>query len=447
MTDDTTLDTDELSLLGYEIELISDGDGVAVIGPPAAVEEFLTSRRLDSRELGVQKLGSKLSGASGALQAGTQVAEHSGRWIKLTEKSAKALHDLPPMKGSSGEVARAIVMKKGKTNHILEFVRQPGVGGMLTNPAMLAGAAGIMAQLAMQETMDEIIDYLAKIDAKVDDVLRAQKDSALADMIGVQFVIDEAMTIRDEVGFVSDVTWSKVQGTTATIASTQAYALRQLDALAEKLERTTKVGDLAELAKDAASTVEEWLAVLARCFQLQDAIAVLEIDRVLDASPDDPGEVERHRRGLRTARDNRKTLIATSTASIVSRMDAAATRANAKVLFSPNASRAVVQASNRIGGDVTDFHSRLSIEHARDVIEAKRWIEAADDVREDVVAAGVGTAKTVGRFAGDTAESARTGTGKLLSGLGERLLRKDDGDDTDRADDQEPFENESSGPG
>lgn len=438
MTDDIAVNNDDLTLLDYEIELISDGDGVAVIGPPAAVEEFLTSRRLDSRELGLQKLGSKLGGASGALQAGTQVAENSGRWIKLTEKSAKALSDLPPMKGSSGDVARAIVMKKGKTNHILEYVRQPGVTGMLTNPAMLAGAAGIMAQLAMQETMDEIIDYLAKIDAKVDDVLRAQKDSALAGMIGVELVIDEAMTIREEVGFVSDVTWSKIQGTTATVASTQAYALRQLDALAEKLERTNKVGDLADVAKQATATVEEWLAVLARCFQLQDATAVLEIDRVLDASPDDPGEVERHRRGLRTARDNRKALIAKSTASIVSRLDAAAARANTKVLFSPNASRTVVQASNHIGAEVTDFHSRLSIAHTRDSIEARRWIEAADDVREDVVSAGVGTAKAVGRFAGDTADSARTGTGKLLSGLGERLLRKDDRESPDDVDDEQP---------
>lgn len=421
MIDETTT---ELDLLDYEVELISDGEGVAVIGPPMAVEQFLTSRGLESRELGLQKLGTKLSAASGATQVGSQIAENSGRWIKLTQESAKHLGDLPAMKGSSSDVARAIVTKNGKTKHILEFVRTPG--SMLTNPAMLAGAAGIMAQLAMQQTMDEIIDYLAKIDAKVDDVLRAQKDAALADMIGVEFVIDEAMTIREEVGFVSETTWSKVQATTATVASTQAYALRQLDALAEKLERTAKVGELADLTRDAGDTVQEWLAVLARCFQLQDATAVLEIDRVLDHSPGDPGEVDRHRRGLRTARDKRKALIAQTTASLLARMDAAAARANAKVLLSPNASHRVVRASNQVAADIIDFHQRLSIESTRDAIEAKRWRDAADDVRDDVVAGSVDTAKAIGRFAGDTAEGARTGAGKLLSGLGERLLRKDD---------------------
>ena len=155
-----------------------------------------------------------------------------------------------------------------------------------------------MAQLAMQQTMDEITDYLATIDEKLDDVLRAQKDAVLADMIGVDLVIEEAMTIREQVGRVSEVTWSKVQATSTTIARTQAYALRQLDALAEKLERKTKIGDLAEAAKEAEAKVQEWLAVLARCFQLQDAIAVLELDRVLDAAPD---ELDRHRLALRTA--------------------------------------------------------------------------------------------------------------------------------------------------
>jgi len=36
---------------------------------------------------------------------------------------------------------------------------------------------GIMAQVAMQQTMDEITDYLATIDEKLDDVLRAQDDA------------------------------------------------------------------------------------------------------------------------------------------------------------------------------------------------------------------------------------------------------------------------------
>jgi hypothetical protein len=113
--------------------------------------------------------------------------------------------------------------------------------------------------------MDEIIDYLATIDEKVDDVLRAQEDAVWADMIGAGFDIDEAMAIREHVGKVNEVTWSKVQATSGTIARTQAYALQQLDALTEKMERKAKIGDLADMAKEAESKVQGWLVVLARC--------------------------------------------------------------------------------------------------------------------------------------------------------------------------------------
>ena len=266
-----------------EIELISDGDGLAVIGEPAAVEQFLTSRGLQSKELGLQRLRPVLGNAAAAAQAGSEIAANSGRWVKLTKDSVQKMNEIGVMKGSSSGLSRGVIQGKGgQIKGIVEFAKGPG--SLLANPAILAGAAGIMAQLAMQQAMDEITDYLAVIDEKVDDLLRGQKDAVLADMIGVDLVIDEAMTVRSQVGRVSEVTWSKVQGTSMTVARTQAYALRQLDALAEKMEKKANLGDLAKASKEAESKVKEWLAVLARCFQLQDGLAVLELDRVLDAS-------------------------------------------------------------------------------------------------------------------------------------------------------------------
>jgi len=103
--------------------------------------------------------------------------------------------------GARKELA-AWSMPDGKAYYqakILEFTKPGFVGSMLTNPAMLAGAAGIMAQLAMQQTMEEITEYLAVIDEKVDDILRAQKDAAIAEMIGVGMVIDDAMLKREHV--------------------------------------------------------------------------------------------------------------------------------------------------------------------------------------------------------------------------------------------------------
>lgn len=401
-----------------EIELLADGDGLAIIGAPTAVDRFLASTGLASRELGLPRVGALLGDGSAALQVGSQISAGSGRWVQLTKESARAAKQLDLMKGSSADVARAVVTKNGKITGILEFARTPA--SLLTNPALLAGAAGLMAQLAMQQTMDEITDYLAAIDKKVDDVLRAQKDSVLAEMVGVGLVIEEAMTVREQVGRVSDVTWSKVQTAPMVIAQTQAYALRQLDGLAEKVEQASKVGDLVQATKAAATAAEEWLAVLARCVQLQDGLAVLELDRVLDA---DPAELDRHRLGLRAARDKRLDLIARCTEQLLARMAAAASTANAKVLLHPASAPTAVLASNRVSAAVVEFQGRLGIEQAEASTDARRWVEAAADARDRAIVTGTAGVDVARALGGETAQRARTVAGRLSSTVAERARR------------------------
>ncbi|MFD9193583.1 hypothetical protein ACFWCA_35945 [Streptomyces phaeochromogenes] len=413
-----------------DVQLICDGDGLAVIGSPTAVDRFLVSEGLLSKDLGLPRLGSTLKAAAGAAQTGSEIAANSGRWVKLTEQSAQALKKYGLMEGSNSGVNRAVLTENGKIKGLLELARTPGL--FLTNPALLAGAAGLMAQLAMQQTMDEITDYLAAIDEKVDDVLRAQKDAVLADMIGAGLVIEEASIVREQVGRVSEVTWSKVQVTPMTIVRTQAYALRQLDALAEKVEHKTKIGDLAKASKDAEFTVREWLAVLARCFQLHDAIAVLELDRVLDASPD---ELDRHRLALRAARQNRMELILRSTECLMARVDAALVTANTKVLWHPTASPAVVHSSNHVAIAVVDFHGRLGIEHGRQSLDARRWVDAAAETRGKVLETGAEGVNAARRLGNETLGRARSVTGKLSSGIAERVLRRR-GDDEERGADE-----------
>lgn len=403
-----------------EIELISDGDGVAIFGDPSEVELFLSTAGVTSKEIALRpSLGAALNAGSGVAQAGSQIAANSGRWVKLTEESAKALKLGKAMKGSSDGVSRAIATtSKGKVTKILEFAKPGSVGSMLTNPAMLAGAAGIMAQLAMQQTMEEITEYLKVIDEKVDDILLAQKNAEIAKMIGVGMVIDDAMFKREHVGRVSEVTWSNLHGAAQTIATTQAYALLQLDALAKKMEKKSKVGDLAKLSGTAEETVEDWLAVLARCFQLQDGLDILELDRVLDSSPDD---VDRHRTALRAARAKRRDDISKSTARLLSRMDAAAAGANEQVLLHPLKAGRVVRSGNEVAGDVLVFHEKLGITGERSAIEAKPWREAVGDARDDAVDITERSAKAVGSFSVKTFEGAKSGTEKLVESAAERL--------------------------
>jgi len=405
-----------------EIQLISDGDGIAVIGAPAAIERFLNSEGLASRDLGLQRLRPALSTASAVTMAGSEIATNAGRWVKITNNSAKLLSKQGNklMKGPTADVSRGVIQgKSGQIQGIVQFVRGPGA--ILTNPAILAGAAGIMAQIAMQQAMDEITEYLAVIDEKVDDILRAQTDAVLADLIGVGFALEEAMTIRGQVGRVSEVTWSKVQTTPMTIARTQGYALRQLDALAEKMEQKANLGDLAKTSKIAQEKVPEWLAVLARCFQLQDAFTVLELDRVLDA---DPIDLDNHRVALKTARQNRLATISRSTEQLMARMDAAAVSANSKVLFHPLDARAVVESSNHVAIGVVSFHGALGIEDGRESLEAKRWAHAATEARDKVIGSGAEGVDAAARLGTETLGRAKSMTDKLSLKMAAGALRR-----------------------
>jgi hypothetical protein len=404
-----------------ELELISDGDGIAVIGDPGDVELFLSSEGLTSRDLGLQRLGAGLRGGAGVAELGSVLAANSGRWVKLTEESAGAIKKYGLRESSRSGLSTGVIKGKGKgqIGGFVEFAKTPGAA--LTNPAVLAGAAGLMAQLAMQQTMDEITDYLAVIDAKLDDVLRAQRDSVLAQMIGVGLQIEEALTIHQHVGRVNEVTWSKVQAASGTIADTQAYALLQLDALADKLERKSTIADLMKTAQEAEARTRDWLAVLARCFQLQEGIAILELDRVLETAPED---LTGHRLGLQAARQDRLQTIAQSTDRLVTRIQTAAARANSKVLFNPIQSPAVVQASTSLTASVVDLHQRLGIGATHHSIETRGWGTAAADVRDRARTKGASALGASKRLGAESRGRATSTTSKVASRLGEAARRR-----------------------
>lgn len=390
--------------MNNEIQLVSDGEGLAVIGNPTDVERFLLEPGLDripSKDLDLHRLGSLLGSGGAAAKVGSEFAENSGRWVKLTAESARAVKKYGLMPTKTPGVRHAMIGKPGQTKRWIQIAQGPGLS--LTSPMALAALSTMMQQRAMQQQMDQIVEYLQEINEKVDDILRSQKDAVLACMIGVDLIIEEALIVRDQVGRVSEVTWSKVQATSMTIASTQAYALRKLDAIAEKLQKKADLGEIAKATKEAALKVREWLAVLARCFQLQDGLSVLELDRVLDASPE---ELDRHRLGLAAARQNRLELIAQSTARLLTQMDETVQKANAKVLFNPFDSPAAVRSSTQVATDLLSFRGRLGIESDCQTPEAKRWGQAVAEARDRVVTSGAEGVAAAQRFGAKTFDQA-----------------------------------------
>lgn len=400
-----------------EIQLINDGRGVAIIGNSATVDRFVRAQGLVSRELSMAKVGNVVGRASGIAQGGAEVAAQSGRWVKLTEQSARALKQGTLMKGSEAGVSRAVLTENGgKIKGILEIVRTPG--SLLANPAVLSGAAGIMSQLAMQQQMEEITRYLKGIDEKCDDILQAQKDVIFSDMIAVGKSLDEAIIIRDQVGRVSEVTWSKIQGSQQILLKTQDYALRQLESLANKVDAKLKVGELAGVSAEIDAKVQEWLVVLARCLQLNDSLAVLELDRVLDSSVAD---LDDHRQALEIARSRRQDEISQVAGALLERLSHAAAVADKNLLFHPSSAKKTVRHSGSAASQLDAFSQVIALDMQRTEFVDRTWAQALVETRDRALDAGKEGVDVAKRVGSESLKNAQKASSRITEEMSEKL--------------------------
>lgn len=358
-----------------QVELVTDGDGLAVVGHPDHVEEFLRSEGLwqSAKKLDLLRLKSFLGTGADLLQAGSEIAANSARWLKLTPESAELLKKYGLMETDTPGVSHAMIGKPGSIRSWLQVERGPG--SLTTNPAVLSGAAGIMAQIATRQAMSEITDYLAAIEEKVSTVARKVDDTVRKDVLGAETMLNRALTMRDAAGRVTDDSWSTVQDVPGKIADAQGYALLQLEEVATRLEGHRLVRGLAKSAEEAPPEVQYWLGFLARCVQVQDAYDLLELDRAIDAGPE---QVDAVRRGLKAARQERMETISEHTGRLLDRMAAAVGTANAKIFWNRTKAPAVVQSGNHVAAGVHDFHTLLGAPSERRAWQPRQLGTAAE---------------------------------------------------------------------
>lgn len=363
-----------------EIELVSDGEGVVVAGDRSAVERFLGHAGLlaQAQEFGLGKLSNVLKTGADVMETASSIVEQSALYLKLTPESAQRLKDAGGlMKTKTEGISHAMLGETGKQS--LKWLQvEDGPASLLTNPAVLSGVGGLMSQFAQQAEAQELKALLVSIDEKLDDVRRAQRDAVLAKMMGAAAAIEEAMTIRQHGGDPKTL-WDKVSGASKTILTVQEDALLSLRALADKVEGKNKTGDLKKATQEIEREVAIQLAVLARCFELQNEFEVVELDHVLATAP---ANVEGHRLGVADAREKRRASVLESTTRLMSQMDAAGGIANENILLHARAARSVIDSLNSTAAIVDDFHAPLGIESTRDALSATAWREAFRDAQQ-----------------------------------------------------------------
>lgn len=375
------------------IELICDGEGLAVLGDPTAVNRFLDSEglRTQSQELRLERLGPALETGSNIAELVSNIYANTGRYVRLTKESAEDVRRFGLMPTSVRGISHAMIGEPGSISKWIQV--EDGPASLLMNPAVLSGVAGIMAQIARQQEVRALKEFLVSIDGKLDDLRRGQRDGILAKMDRAVSVIGEAMIIRERGGD-RETAWRKVENEVGTLAEVQANALRRIEALADKVgdvDDGTGVGFLRKTTNEIESDVGVWLAVLAQCFRLENERTILELDHVLATNP---RHWDGHRIGLSEALHEKRDEAVRRTTDLLERLDRAGAVARSNIILHAPAAHSVIDSVNTANGSLEKFHASLGGESHWKELARIRWKDAIHDPNQ-LRRAGKETVKTV----------------------------------------------------
>ncbi|MEM5986581.1 hypothetical protein CYJ44_010470 [Corynebacterium hesseae] len=174
------------------------------------------------------------------------------------------------------DVGRSIASRnRGSLLKHLQFEK----AGLLT-PAAPMVLASMMQQAAIEEQMEQMQAFLEHIDAKLDEVLRFQKDSLAGEIDGVAEMLAEAALVLEDTAEVTDTQWATIAHLNADLAKLQGQVLRHLRAVAEKMARSkTSPGKVRETFQKTNNDAGFWFYELARTVQLQNQMYVLQLSR------------------------------------------------------------------------------------------------------------------------------------------------------------------------
>lgn len=260
-----------------ELTIITGEEGALVIGPESELK-----RLSDKAELSA--VTPQLLRRASQLLAGIEdYQKESGRWLKLDAESAAYLKRMGIKPGDiragvvrTKDVGRGVASRNGGSllKH-LQFEK----AGLLT-PAAPMVLASMMQQAAVEKQMEQMQAYLEHIDAKLDEVLRFQKDSLAGEIDGVAEMLAEAALVLEDTAEVTDTQWATIAHLTADLAKLQGQVLRHLRAVAEKMARSkTSPGKVRATFQKTNHDAGLWFYELARTVQLQNQMYVLQLSR------------------------------------------------------------------------------------------------------------------------------------------------------------------------
>lgn len=383
--------------MSAEIEIVSDGDGALILGDENAIQEFSAQYGLSewARRVPLDRLSRWLHLGTEAANRITQIAQQSGMYVKLTPESVAALKKAGGLMPTAKKGVSHLML--GKTgDHSMKWLQaDTSISALIGNPAVLTGMSGLLASFSQQLEAKELNEFMARVDARLDEVLTNQRNETLADIETAAEQIEDALSLLESDGDPQTI-WELVRSADDHIATVQNKALKTLGSVADSAKRADSSKEMKKLSQELEGKVNLWLSVLARCFELKDQFNVIELDHVMMTAPK---KYDGHRKGLAKNRQRRQNKVIGQTSQVLAALDQAGALAVGRTIIHPNVAKRLVEAINTTAGEIHSFHKPLGIIEDHKKLEPLPWREAWKDPDQLKEAAKTG-AKGVGVVGG-----------------------------------------------
>lgn len=373
------------------IEIVSDGDGALIFGDEDAIQEFSAQYGLTewAQKVSLDRLSRWLRLGFEATNRISRIAQQSGMYVKLTPESFEALNKAGGLMPTATKGVSHLMLGKTGDRSLKWLQADTSASALIGNPAVLSGVSGLLASFSQQLEAKELNEFMARVDARLNEVLINQRNQTLADIETAAEQIEDALALLESDGDPQTI-WELVRSADDRIVTVQNKALKNLGSVADSAKQADSTKEIKKLSQEVEGKVNLWLSVLARCFELKDRFNVIELDHVMMTAP---AKYDGHRKGLAKNRERRRHKVIGQTSSVLAALDKAGTLAVGRTIIHPSVAKRLISAINTTAGEIDSFHKPLGINENHPKLEPLPWREAwkdPDQVKEAAKSAGKG---------------------------------------------------------
>lgn len=222
-------------------------EGVLVGGDPGAVDVYLQRIKTTAghavQVVGIDK--ATIGNATGVAAGAASFLGQSAKFVQLHPDSVDAIRKGQLIPGTDGFFR---MMTRGVDK---KFTSQLQWKPTEVNPARLMSAQMLAVQMALKTAISEVEDAVARVEDKVEEVLRLAQASRSGDVLGDRMSVDRMVAYLEKHGSFSDADWDWISGIgpglNRTVEQLRQHALGTLKAF----DPTRPIQDRAEFVVKA----------------------------------------------------------------------------------------------------------------------------------------------------------------------------------------------------